>query len=185
MNVEELKRIKVMLRGSFGAIKQDMLSLKHNQELQINGTHSLKEELGQMKDTFVHKIELKKELIDFDRNHVQHLEKEVEALRSINQQLVQTLNTRIRELNKQFSDIDHMRKELAGKVKLVNSFENSLRLLNKDMNDNMKTLTKEMVSESQVAKLIEDFNDELDHIKANTVSQKEFDKKIAKIEKKL
>lgn len=181
----EFNRITGMLKASFGAIKQDIHSLKANQELQINGTNSLKEEINQLQDSFVHKIELKKELIDFDRSNVQIIAKEVETLKRTNEQLVTLLNQRIRDMNEQFSDVEQMRKELGSKIISINTFESALKVLEKDMNDNFGTLNKRMVTEAQVRKLVEDLNGELDRIKEVAVSKKEFEKKIAKIEKKL
>jgi hypothetical protein len=177
--------IRAILKASFRAIKDDIQSLKANQELQINGVQDVRNELNQMKDSFVHKSELKKELTEFNRDNVQTLGFELDELKKTNGQLVNAMNARIKALNDQFMDIEQMKKELAGKIRLIDSFDGRLKMLERNMNDNFSSVNKKMATEAQIRKLVEDLNEELDRMKESNVTKKEFDRRIEKIEKKL
>lgn len=169
-----LDSINEMLRNSFGAIKMDMLHLKEAQEEQIRDIALMKKELKEFKQGCATKDDLQKmrSMISAFEINQKALTSKLKELDKYSHEIVVAVNERIKELNTEFDKILKIKDNLQFKLKTFDRLE-----------DDFKDFKKTKVDKTQLKKVIEDTNKELDKMEDGLVSKKDLLKLAKRVEK--
>ncbi|MFQ5474411.1 MAG: hypothetical protein ACE5DM_01115 [Candidatus Nanoarchaeia archaeon] len=175
----DLNSINRMLKNSFRAIKVDMIHLKDVQEEQLKEMGALKKDIKENRHGQASKDDLAKL-----KDHVAGMEAKqkvllgkLEDVQKHSDEVIQAVNDRIRDINKEFEKILKLKEELKEKVQRIDQFD-----------DDVRSLRKHMVTRTYLQTVVNDINSEFDRIddrNARKTDMLKLAKKVESLQKKV